>query len=75
MAARRLKNPRRYRRATLTAGRLEVFLAIAVVVVLLTVLATVVLPSPLSRVVVGVVIAGGAFLAFFDNEHEDRVGR
>jgi hypothetical protein len=70
-----LRNRRRYRRAAFTTARLEVFLAIALVAGLLALLATVVLPSPWSTVTGGVIVATALFLALFDKEHEDHVGR
>ena len=75
MSAARVRNPRRYRRATLTTGRLSIILAIALVTALLVGLVVVVLPSPVSTVVGLVIVAAGVFLAFWDNQHEDAAGR
>jgi hypothetical protein len=66
---------RRYRRATLTTGRLELFLAIVVAGALLATLALLVLPAPVSRVAAAAILVVGALLAFVDKEHEDRAGR
>ena len=75
MTASRRKNPRRYRGASLTTGRIEVLIAVAVVCVLLACLAVVVLPWPLSTAVAAAIAAAGALIVLLDNRHEDNVGR
>ena len=75
MTASRLKNPRRYRRATLKTGRLEVVIAVALVTLLLVGLALVLLPSPVSQVVAAAMVSAGVLVVLADNRHEDRKGR
>jgi hypothetical protein len=71
----RPKNPRRYRGATLTTGRIEVLIAVTVVTVLLAALAVVILPWPLSTAVAAAIVAAGALIVLLDNRHEDNAGR
>jgi hypothetical protein len=75
MAASRLKNPRRYRRATLTTGRIEVLVAVALITALLAFLAIAVLPWPVSTVAAAAAVATGAAIVLVDNRHEDDAGR
>ena len=75
MAASRLKNPRRYRRATLRTGRLEVFVAVALVTALLVALALVALPSPLSGVAAAAMVCAALLVVLADTRHEDEAGR
>ena len=66
---------RRYRRDTLTTGRINVILAVAVVTALLAGLALVALPSPASPLVALAVVAGGVLVVLADGRHEDNAGR
>jgi hypothetical protein len=69
------RSPGRYRRASLTTGRLQMVLAVAVIAVLLGVLAVVLLPAPVSQVALAVIVASAAFVVIADNRHEDHAGR
>jgi hypothetical protein len=65
---------RRYRRNSLTTGRVNVILAVAVVAALLAGLAVVALPWPASPLVAVTVVVAGILVVLADARHEDNVG-